>query len=145
MKNPNYGEIIDGIMCDTAFWPGDHLEAGSPVEASFWPIHPTIDRLLQYKSIIKPFTNVSWDTNNDACIYSSSTNCEGHNQNDLTFWKSITYNTTINAFEKQHRSNIEVREAALSASLPDSYMLPYVYSNFNWSHCEAVDVYFKKV
>lgn len=145
MKNPNYGEIIDGIMCDTAFWPGDHLEAGSPIEASFWPIHPTIDRLLQYKSIIRPFKNVSWDTNNDACIYSSSTNCEGHNQNDLTFWKSITYNTTINAFEKQHRSNIEVREAALSASLPDSYMLPYVYSNFNWSHCEAVDVYFKKV
>ena len=28
---------------------GDHLEAASPADPSFWPIHPTLERLLQAK------------------------------------------------------------------------------------------------
>jgi len=144
MKNPYYTQVVETMMCDTAFWPGDHLEAGSPVEASFWPIHPTIDRLLQYKSLVKPFTNMSWDSHNFTCIY-TSTNCDGHNQNDLTFWKSTTYNSSSNQYEKQHLSNVEVRAASMSASLEGGYELPYIYSNFNWSHCEKVGVKFKSV
>ena len=35
-------DIADEVICDKSFWPGDHLEAASPVEASFWPIHPTV-------------------------------------------------------------------------------------------------------
>ena len=29
-----------------------HLEAASPIEASFWPVHPTIDRLLQVGAVV---------------------------------------------------------------------------------------------
>jgi hypothetical protein len=28
---------------------GDHLEASSAADVSFWPIHPTLERLLHYK------------------------------------------------------------------------------------------------
>ena len=42
-------------FCDSTYYPGDHLEAASPAEASFWPIHPTLDRLLQYKALAEPF------------------------------------------------------------------------------------------
>lgn len=35
-------DIANEVVCDKKFWPGDHLEAASPVEASFWPIHPTV-------------------------------------------------------------------------------------------------------
>ena len=36
------------VLCMTPWSPGEQLEAGSPVDPSFWPIHPTMDRLMQY-------------------------------------------------------------------------------------------------
>ncbi|KAH8095458.1 hypothetical protein JL720_2758 [Aureococcus anophagefferens] len=37
------------FLCETPFSPGDILEAGAPNDVAFWPIHPFVDRLLQYK------------------------------------------------------------------------------------------------
>ena len=39
---------------------GDQLEAGSPMDPSFWPIHPALDRLLHWKKIAQPFTDAGW-------------------------------------------------------------------------------------
>lgn len=133
-----YDEIVKTIMCNTSFWPGDHLEAGSPIEASFWPIHPTIDRLLQYKQIVRPFKNKTWISGNGTCIY-DTTNCLGHNPEDVTYWKVTKLEN--NTYKKLHLTNLEVRAAALSSSF--RYELPYVYSNFNWSHCEDQGIFFK--
>ena len=77
-------QIADVILCDAVYWPGDHLEAASPVEASFWPIHPTLDRLLQYKSLVFPFKSTAWT--GQMCFSSETTDCKGHNPGDLTYW-----------------------------------------------------------
>lgn len=52
--------IVSAVMCDTPFWPGDAHEAAAPVEASFWTTHGTVERLLQYKDIVRPFEDKSW-------------------------------------------------------------------------------------
>ena len=81
-------EVAEEMFCNHKFWPGDHLEAASPVESSFWPIHPTLDRLLQFKEMAQPFTDKSWDGDDDGklCTY-DLTGCKGHNAGDLTFFK----------------------------------------------------------
>ena len=35
--------------------------SASPADVSFWSIHPTLDRLTQYKRLVKPFAGASWD------------------------------------------------------------------------------------
>ena len=126
-------------MCDATYWPGDHLEAASPVEASFWPIHPTLDRLLQFKSLIQPFTDKSW-SGEEMCTTSASTNCYGHNPYDITFW-ATTVKSESGGYTSAYRSNQEVREALNVAS----YQMPYVYDNFDWEHCESSGYSFKQL
>ena len=43
-------------------YPGDHLESASPTDPSFWPIHPTLERLLHLKYMIGGFINSTWAT-----------------------------------------------------------------------------------
>merc|ERR1719421_1197882 len=50
------------IFCETPFTPGEQIEAASPADVSFWPVHPTMDRLLQYKRMAQDFTNNYWGT-----------------------------------------------------------------------------------
>jgi hypothetical protein len=40
------------LMCNSGVMAGDQVEAASPNDISFWPIHPTIERLWQYKKMM---------------------------------------------------------------------------------------------
>ena len=39
---------------------GDHLESASPGDPSFWPVHPTLERLLQAKFMLGGFADDAW-------------------------------------------------------------------------------------
>lgn len=144
-------------LCNTPYYPGDHLEAGSPIEASFWPIHPTLDRLLQYKDLVRPFNDTTWADYNctglntshssgcakSNCESSPWSNCEGHHAYDLTFWQTVSFDSTEKIYKKSYRTNQEVRNAVLAGT--SDYLLPYIYDNFEWSHCEDIGVHFAKV
>lgn len=132
-------EAANIMFCDKAqYWAGDHLESGSPVEASFWSIHPTLERLYQYKQIIQPFDNITWNSNAATyCAWHSIGDCKGHHAEDLTFWKTIVKEDNGTYVEK-YRSNTEVRYAAN----PKHYGLPYIYDNFRWEHCDSSKIYF---
>ena len=83
------------------------MEAASPADVSFWPIHPTMERLLQYKMIVRPFTDLNWanDASNDnlpgdgttLCEYTDESQCEGHHGYDITTFvtSSIDPNTGV--------------------------------------------------
>lgn len=126
---------------------GDHLESASPMDPSFWPIHPTQDRLLQLKYMSGGFDDFSWPTeatrtgayvcNHAKCydysIYGSEKDyydfcCEGH------FEESQIYD-----FVKGDRSqgygptNREILDAIDPTS--KSYSVPYIYGSFKWDHC----------
>uniref|UniRef100_A0A7S2W4W4 Tyrosinase copper-binding domain-containing protein n=1 Tax=Rhizochromulina marina TaxID=1034831 RepID=A0A7S2W4W4_9STRA len=134
--------IADSLVCGKAFWPGDHLEAASPAEASFWPIHPTLERLVHYKLLYRPFTDMEWihESTSDAhvCARWSSTDCHGHNPEDLTFWP-IVHLGVDGSFRDANVKNVELRGMADM----DNYRLPYIYDHFRWEHCEEDGVVFE--
>lgn len=128
--------ILETVFCNTRFWPGDHLEAASPAEASFWPIHPTIDRLLQYKERVFPFMETVWDGESICTTSGTNDGCKGHNAYDLTFWATVTKIDGV--YQKTHLTNQEVRDAVR----PSNYSMPYIYDHFDWPHCHSQGITF---
>ena len=45
------------------------MEAASPLDASFWPIHPAVDRLLQFRRVVNPFIDATWGNPEGATEY----------------------------------------------------------------------------
>ena len=50
--------------CTTPFSPGEQIESASPHDISFWPIHPTMDRLYHYKRIVTGFNSTKLENTN---------------------------------------------------------------------------------
>lgn len=133
-NHSHWKEIVNRVLCETPYWPGDQLEAASPVDISFWPIHPTIERLLQYKILVRPFEDNTWTTDKTTtCIYYNESSCEGHNPGDLTNFKLTYFDTTQQRYVSEQLSNQEVRE---SINPLHRYAIPYVYGDFEWEHCD---------
>ena len=139
-----WGQLLETI-CTTPFTPGDQMEASSPYDPSFWPIHPTMERLLQWKRIIQPFTDAEWSIDQgttEFCIYTSY-DCKGHHSADLTLWPT-TYENDQGDFVTTHLSNGEL----LRYSNPTDdaeYRLPYIFDNFAWEHCEEQGFAFRTI
>ena len=125
---------------------GDHLEAASPADPSFWPIHPTQERLLQLRYAVGGFDEWeypttalkgdSWVCNHNDCYESSDGDrdfyddcCYGHFEDD----KMLDF-TSGDRGLRYGPTNREVL-AASDMSSSDSYAMPYVYSHFNFDHC----------
>merc|ERR1711918_59276 len=160
-NTPFYDIIVRTALCESVWWPGDHLEAASPVEASFWPIHPTIDRLLQYKDLATPFIVDAYgmmmkgeESGHDGGIivdttelcsdkyYQHGHTCYGHNPYDVTFFKT-THKLSDGSYKQTHLTNWEVRQNQM---VKGNYGLPYLYNHYEWKHCEeAFGIKFKAV
>ena len=118
------------MICETAYVSGDQLEAGSPSDPSFWTIHPTVDRLLQFKHITNEFANEDWGNVGGTTNYcTTGESCTGHHVDDLVPFKirvllegnyTDTYLTNTDLYTYSH---------------PENYALPYIYDNFDWDHC----------
>ena len=115
---------------------------------SFWPIHPTLDRLTQYRRLVKPFdgnaSDASWLGSSDHSAYCSTPKpdyeCHGHHPWDLTVFQTDHYDAVSGRFVRRFATNAEIFEY----SNPSDYKLPYVYDSFEWPHCEADGVVFPK-
>jgi len=132
-------ELVQTVYCDSNFWAGDQLESSSPIESLFWVIHPTMDRLIQYKQITNPFKSLEFEnpTGNKTvyCRYHETSNCEGHHPGDLTFFQSLSYNTSSSKFVSQYLTNRELLDAINPLG---DYAMQYIYDNFEWEHCSEV-------
>jgi len=145
-------KIIQTI-CEYPYWVGDHADSSSPTEVSFWPIHPTIERLLQYKQLARPFLNFSWSAppgrDNHVCIYDGTerssgfgnSSCRGHHEYDVTFWSTVVKDAD-GSYGQKHLTNAEVLDAVLPTG---NYSAPYIYDNFLWKHCDKLGIHFKEV
>jgi hypothetical protein len=124
---------------------GDHLEAASPADPSFWPIHPNGERLFQLKLMVGGFADSTWVTsakqacNKYTCFEvedygnvkgSYDSCCYGHFVDDqmLDF---ITADTHSYIGE----TNSEIMAAIDPTS--DDYAVNYIYDDLSWSHCES--------
>lgn len=60
---------------------GDQLESASPMDPSFWPVHPTMERLWMFKKISQTLTNETWPSAEYG--YSIWEDCYGHRAHDV--------------------------------------------------------------
>lgn len=127
---------------------GDHLESASTADPSFWPIHPTQERLLQLKYMVGGFTNSSWPTTTSArgAYVCNHANC--YMWDDLSqpkdFYDGCCYGhfeydqlldfTTWNRTNYYGPTNHQILLDADPST--DSYAMPYIYDDFSWDHCE---------
>ena len=125
------------VLCTAPWSPGEMAEAARPLAVSFRPIHPTMDRQLQWRRLVNPFKEPQWARAGDlaATAFCNSLNfdvqCEGHHAWDLTAFEA-TYADESGRFVTGRVSNAEL----FGWSNPGNYRLDYVYEDFEWSHCK---------
>eukprot|EP00638_Chattonella_subsalsa_P009523 CAMPEP_0117752828 /NCGR_PEP_ID=MMETSP0947-20121206/11857_1 /TAXON_ID=44440 /ORGANISM="Chattonella subsalsa, Strain CCMP2191" /LENGTH=591 /DNA_ID=CAMNT_0005571583 /DNA_START=328 /DNA_END=2103 /DNA_ORIENTATION=+ len=126
-------ELLADVICNSKLVNGDQLQASSAFAPEFWPIHPTVERAYQWKKISIPFEEEVW-------MHGSAT------------WMDDAYDVE---FCSGHRADDKVLDDLLPVGLyfgqktaitnqdyfkimdPNLDVLPYVYDNFDWNHCEA--------
>ena len=122
---------------------GDHLDPSTSAnDPSFWPIHPSLERLLHAKYMTGGFSEMEWPTDAyivctlDSCYeedYGATDTfdecCFGHYENDqmmdfTTGDKTLGFGPT----------NKELLESIDPAS--ESYSVNYIYDSMSWDHCD---------
>jgi hypothetical protein len=142
------------VFCDSKILVGEHLEASSPVDASFWPMHPTLERLMQYKQLVRPFKDVTWDASTYRSDWTSECkwaltfadvegiDCQGHGANDVTAGSVSVLDESTGVFTTKRMTNYDLMEVTKSEN---TIKLPYVYDTFTYAHCELEGIKFPKV
>lgn len=103
---------------------GEMIESASTLDPSFWPIHPTIERLLLRWRMYKDEIDENWVANSSTTVGGIGTGyCEGHDEFDQLSYLNLNGRTDY--------TNRELYE--LITPFEDS--LPYVYHTFLWDHC----------
>ena len=128
---------------------GDQLESASPNDPSFWPIHPTMERLYHAKMMAGGFEEDEWPSEtcggghcdwvcNHAKCYDFSgvettkayydSCCAGHFENDQLFDHN---------YEDRSQGYGLTNAQVFLYSDPTSkaYNMTYLYDNFEWAHC----------
>lgn len=140
------------IIYFSAFAPCPYAmktQASSSMDPTFWPIHPTMERLFMFKRLTGTMTDLTWpdstetytDLDGDSytctvCLYGDY--CMGHRGSDVfpfglvdgstflprTGIRGDTYNTRTN------REILELLDPRINS-------MSYVYDTFKWDHCKA--------
>lgn len=135
MRSQGYRAALVAALCANSsrwIW-GEHAGADSPWDPSFWPIHPTLDRLYQYKLLVDPGMRPAWPSNSSrTCKWQAlGFGCHGHHAEDLTVYRTTVLDGGA-YFRNTPITNLEM----LVAADPRDYRLDYIYDNFNWPHCD---------
>jgi len=124
-------QIVQTI-CEAGTAIGDQLESASPADLVFWILHPTVDRLHQWRLMHVPFTEEEWplEDNYRGSVYKDlPQQCNGHGPDDTLLWRM---NMDDGDSEAKQYTNVEM----YSLSNPSGeYKMPYVYDYFKWPHC----------
>ena len=133
---------------------GDHLESASPNDPSFWPIHPTQERLYQAKMMAGGFKEDEWPTETGSghkyswvCNHAKCFDYKDPDSDEKDYYDSCCQghfeDDQLLDHANEDRSlgyGITNRQAFLDTD-PTSkdYAMTYVYDDFSWSHCDSKD------
>lgn len=144
---PNEGWIAwKDFVCDGdgyKIFGGDHLESASAADPSFWPIHPTLERLLHAKTLAGGFLSTRWATSASEEYVCDKASCYD-SELGFGFWEGCCYGHYLDdrfldpeAGSRTSYAGLTNREVieGTDASSAD-YNMPYIYDKFDWSHCE---------
>jgi hypothetical protein len=122
---------------------GDHLESASPADPSFWPVHPTLERLYQAKMMAGGFKDAEWATDAQNDFVCDKAQCYSDVTGTLEFGEDCCYghyeDSQFLNFVSGNRSSHygDTNGAIMKAADPTSsdYSMPYIYDTFTWNHC----------
>ncbi|CAN0161250.1 unnamed protein product [Ectocarpus sp. 4 AP-2014] len=143
---------VVALYCTTPMNDGDHLQASSSLDPSFWPTHPTMERLWMYSVLTGQITDFTWPddditvTKPDGTVEVESVSlsnvpCKGHSGSDVFPFGLLDSDT--DGFEVKTgvkgmaTGNTLTNRELLQAFDARSNSVSYVYDNFKWIHCEA--------
>ncbi|CAM9834525.1 unnamed protein product [Ascophyllum nodosum] len=143
--------VID-TLCNDLSNDGDHLQASSSLDPSFWPTHPTMERLYMFKRLTGTMTDLTWPDSDITVvdpetgettseILSLSGECKGHGGSDIFPFgfamdagdPGFKTRTAIKG-EEEGGNSLTNREVLLVLD-PRMNSLSYIYDTFEWPHC----------
>jgi hypothetical protein len=132
-----------GRMSD--IFVGDHYEAASPSDPSFWVMHPTLERLTHAKLLSGGFDDETWATDAETEFVCAKGSCYKEDLDDTDYYPDCCYghyenDRMYNGFvgsrdEYFGSTNAEMLTATDARS--SNYSVNYVYDKFDWSHCPS--------
>eukprot|EP00752_Nemacystus_decipiens_P012221 g10835.t1 len=139
--------ILAAQWCNGQVGMGESSQSSSPLDPTFWSMHPTMERLLVFKLLAGTFTDYSWPdepgswvgmdgVEYDVEISTRSDTCYGHRGSDIFPYDILTdFITPQFTFYGKKAPNTLQNRAVIRLFDPSENALPFIYDNFEWSHC----------
>jgi len=121
-------------VCEAGTLIGDQLESASPADPLFWPMHPTVERLLFWKFLKGGFDNYDWpeDKNYVGAVYGNVKGalCHGHYPHDI-----LPFPVNMDDGDEIPERYTNLQMLKISDPSSADFILPYVYDDYTWPHC----------
>jgi phage-related protein len=130
---------------------GEMYTSAAPWDPTFWPLHPTAERLVQYRVYLsmkkEMYLNTTWGYTHDSSIpsddqsYCNWTSVEGL---DLPECYTVEYcpgheaDAVLPFTNFLDKGETYTNEEFLSFMGPTNTERPYIYDNYDYSFCEGV-------
>lgn len=125
--SPLFMRLLCNDFNDTAPQIGDLMNSGAPADPIFWPIHPTVERLWQWRRI-NGMSNHSWPPSTQNYVHGNDGGCAGHDKSDVTVFKNL--------FDQDDSfyTNGQLYDL-MDPNLEDTGSNA-VFADFRWGHCQ---------
>jgi hypothetical protein len=112
-------------------------------------VHPTLERLFMFKNLAGQFEDLSWSSSVPTAALPLQLGCYGHAPDDAVLSNpgdddllSIRDALPPGLLPSADVTNADVlatlvSDSSSSSSSSEGGLLPYVYADFAWSHCEG--------
>mmetsp|Transcript_6809 Transcript_6809/g.8159 ORF Transcript_6809/g.8159 Transcript_6809/m.8159 type:complete len:718 (-) Transcript_6809:54-2207(-) len=120
-------QVLNAILERACDWgeEGDMNAASSTFDPSFWPIHPTIDRIAFAVRLGRRASGLSFDST----WPDGASPCYGHNASHI---QPFTYAQLFGGENHTFLTNMDLYRLFDPTNLAH---LPYLYDSYEWSHC----------
>lgn len=126
-------------------------QASSPLDPTFWLMHPTMERLWQFSVLTGSVKDMNWPDDDveitlpdgsQTTYYLSTTyaGCFGHHGSDVFPFGLL--DSDVDGFQVRTQirghsdgGNTLTNREAMAALDPRANSLTYIYDNFKWDHC----------
>mmetsp|Transcript_38113 Transcript_38113/g.49175 ORF Transcript_38113/g.49175 Transcript_38113/m.49175 type:complete len:640 (+) Transcript_38113:38-1957(+) len=125
----DFNKALITTICNSNLVEGDNLQASSSYTPEFWPIHPTVERMIQWKRIHSDFKDLTFPSGGS---WIPGAACEGHMSDDVVLMGTATIRTA------QGEDIMPTNEELLAMLSPYENTLTFIYDNLRWDYCAAV-------
>lgn len=120
-------KMVLQTICESTILNGDMLNSDAPFDPLFFLAHAAVERLYQRYALSGYLKDIDWTSD-------GWHQCWGHKPGYKMDWHSYTFDDD-SLEPAKNLTNLEVAQILNPASDAYASAVPYIYDNFNWSHC----------